>query len=213
MHTGSWPSARSWEAQLFHETQRPGDPEAGNATNTQGTMIPVDKALEFSQMVVFAEGLMHLQLWQCFLLLFVCLFGCTCSTWTFLGQELNPCHSSDPSHCTDSTGSLSRFTTRELHASHFELTISKAVCSKCDKKRNGYGLIEWWNVSVCVKSWDPKVSESGCEAAILLPSSVLVLFFWLKEYFLMLVFNTHLVFNEPRLKVEDLPLIFMDNHI
>ena len=32
----------------------------------------------------------------------------------FLGQGLHPSHSSDPSRCSDNTGSLTCFTTREL---------------------------------------------------------------------------------------------------
>ena len=32
----------------------------------------------------------------------------------FPGREMNPCHSNDPSHCSDNTGSLTCCTTREL---------------------------------------------------------------------------------------------------
>ena len=31
-------------------------------------------------------------------------FGCTCGMWKFLGQGLNPYHSSDPSHSTKPPG-------------------------------------------------------------------------------------------------------------
>ena len=38
----------------------------------------------------------------------------TYGMWKFLGQELNSSHSSDPSHCSDSAGSLTHCTTREI---------------------------------------------------------------------------------------------------
>ena len=43
-------------------------------------------------------------------------FGCTCSTWKFLGQGLSPHHSRDwsPSCCSDNTGSLTCCATRKL---------------------------------------------------------------------------------------------------
>lgn len=40
--------------------------------------------------------------------IFYLFFGCA------LGQELNPCHNTDPSHCSDNIGSLSHCTTPEL---------------------------------------------------------------------------------------------------
>ena len=41
-------------------------------------------------------------------------FGCTCGMWKFLGLGTNPCHSSNSSHCSDNTGSLTNCTAREL---------------------------------------------------------------------------------------------------
>ena len=41
-------------------------------------------------------------------------FGCTCSMWKLPGQALNPCHSSNQTHCSDNTVSLMPCTTREL---------------------------------------------------------------------------------------------------
>ena len=60
-------------------------------------------------------------------------FGHTYSMWNFLGQGSNLCHSSDPRHCSDSTGSLTHCATRELififlfvflgsHLWHMEIT-------------------------------------------------------------------------------------------
>ena len=48
-----------------------------------------------------------------FIILFY-IFGCTCGTRTFLGQGLNPCHSSDTNHSTDNTRFLTCGATREL---------------------------------------------------------------------------------------------------
>ena len=42
-------------------------------------------------------------------------FGCMCGTWKFLDQGLNPCHSSDLNCCSDNTGSLTSFSTKEPH--------------------------------------------------------------------------------------------------
>ena len=46
-------------------------------------------------------------------------FGYTCSMHKFQGQGLNPCHSSNPSHCNDNTRSLAHWATRELQALPF----------------------------------------------------------------------------------------------
>ena len=50
------------------------------------------------------------------LLLLCCCFGHTWSMWKFPGQGSNPSHSSDPSHCRDNAGSLTRYTTWDLNA-------------------------------------------------------------------------------------------------
>lgn len=51
---------------------------------------------------------------------FFFIFGRTCSMWKFLGQGLNPCHSSDAGRCSNSAGSLTHRTTRELlHRTYF----------------------------------------------------------------------------------------------
>ena len=39
----------------------------------------------------------------------------------FLGQGSNPCHSGDPSHCSDNTGSSTHYTARELPLNNFLL--------------------------------------------------------------------------------------------
>ena len=56
-----------------------------------------------------------IRIWILFLFVcfFVC-FGCACGMHKFLGQGLNLCHSSDLSHCSNSAGSLTHWTTREL---------------------------------------------------------------------------------------------------
>ena len=41
-------------------------------------------------------------------------FGFAHSTWKFLGQGRNPCHSRDPSRCSDNARSLTHRATREL---------------------------------------------------------------------------------------------------
>ena len=45
------------------------------------------------------------------LLLLIC-FGRTCCMWKCPGQGLNPCHSSDPSRCSDNAWSLTHCTTK-----------------------------------------------------------------------------------------------------
>ena len=47
-------------------------------------------------------------------ILYLCIFGHALSMWKFLGQGLNPHHSSNLGHCSDDTGSLTCCTTREL---------------------------------------------------------------------------------------------------
>ena len=37
------------------------------------------------------------------------LFGFAGSMWKFPGQRLKPCHSSDPTYCSDNAGSLNHF--------------------------------------------------------------------------------------------------------
>ena len=56
------------------------------------------------------------------------LFGCVCSTWKFPGQGLNPCHSSDPSHCSDNARSLIYCVTRELSFRVFEYMTFSYGC-------------------------------------------------------------------------------------
>ena len=43
--------------------------------------------------------------------------------WKFPGKGLNPCHSSDLSHCSDNTGSLTCCTTRELQKGRIFLLV------------------------------------------------------------------------------------------
>ena len=50
-------------------------------------------------------------------LVFVGFFGHAHSMWKFLGQGSNLCHGSDPSCCSDNTGSLTYCSIRELHCS------------------------------------------------------------------------------------------------
>ena len=45
---------------------------------------------------------------------FLFLFGCAQGMQNFLGQGLNPGHSSDPSHCSDNASSLNHCATREV---------------------------------------------------------------------------------------------------
>ena len=47
-----------------------------------------------------------------YLKIFFKFFGHTHSMWKFSGQGWNPCHSSDPSHCSDNTRSLTHCATR-----------------------------------------------------------------------------------------------------
>ena len=50
-----------------------------------------------------------------FIYLFIYLFfGCLHGMYKFLGQRLNPHHRSNPSHCSDSAGSLTHWVTRQL---------------------------------------------------------------------------------------------------
>ena len=48
-------------------------------------------------------------------------FGCTYGMWRCMGQRLNPCHSSDPSWCSDITGFLTCCTAREFPSSNILL--------------------------------------------------------------------------------------------
>ena len=45
-------------------------------------------------------------------------FGRTLGMWKFLRQGSNPCHSSDPSRCSDNAGSLNGCATRKLQWTH-----------------------------------------------------------------------------------------------
>ena len=54
---------------------------------------------------------------------FILFFGCACGTHKFQGQGLNPCHSSNQSHSSDNTSSLTCHTTREF----LILTIFKLI--------------------------------------------------------------------------------------
>ena len=50
-----------------------------------------------------------------FIYLFIYLFfGCLHGMYKFLGQRLNPHYRSNPSHCSDSAGSLTHWVTRQL---------------------------------------------------------------------------------------------------
>lgn len=51
--------------------------------------------------------------------LFVCLSAAPGGMWKFPSQRSNPCHSNDPSCCSDNAGSLTHYTTRELQACFF----------------------------------------------------------------------------------------------
>ena len=46
-------------------------------------------------------------------------YGCTCIMWKFLGQGLNPRHSSDLGCCSDSAGSLTHPAIREFQSWSF----------------------------------------------------------------------------------------------
>ena len=50
------------------------------------------------------------------------LSGCAHNTWKFLGQGLNLCHSSDPSHSSDNVKSFNLQATRELQSMTLKLT-------------------------------------------------------------------------------------------
>ena len=57
-------------------------------------------------------------------------FGHAHSMWKFLGQGLNQCHSSNLSHSSKNTGSLTHCTTREFHLSlYFDSFI---MCLRID---------------------------------------------------------------------------------
>ena len=49
-----------------------------------------------------------------FLIFHLFFFGCAHGKWKFPGQGSNPWHTSNPSHCSDNTGSLTCCTKREL---------------------------------------------------------------------------------------------------
>ena len=59
---------------------------------------------------------------RCNYLHFFFLFAHTCCMRKFLGQGWKPCHSSDLIHSSDNNGSLTCWTTRELHYFHFLLS-------------------------------------------------------------------------------------------
>ena len=47
-------------------------------------------------------------------------FCCTHGMWKFPGQGLNPCHSSDPGHCSDNAGTLTHWATKEFLNTYFK---------------------------------------------------------------------------------------------
>ena len=49
--------------------------------------------------------------------------------WKFPAQELNPLHCSDLSCCSDNTGSLTHYATRELHVLHFVCFVAGGKCT------------------------------------------------------------------------------------
>jgi len=51
------------------------------------------------------------------------------------GQGSNPQHSSDLSHCTDNTGSLTRCATREILSVNFRVGLSISTKKKKKKKK------------------------------------------------------------------------------
>ena len=55
---------------------------------------------------------------------FLCVCGCILGMWKIPGQGLKPCHSSNPSLCSDNTGSLTHCATRELSKTQFGLSYS-----------------------------------------------------------------------------------------
>ena len=48
--------------------------------------------------------------------IYLLFFGCICGMWKFLGQGLNLCHTNNPSHCSNSAGSLACSATGELQS-------------------------------------------------------------------------------------------------
>ena len=71
-------------------------------------------------------------------------FGLAHSLWKFLGQGWNPWHSSNPSHCGDNTGSLTRCATREHQNLHFLLVLMQVFL--------GPELEKLWNRESILKS-------------------------------------------------------------
>ena len=72
-------------------------------------------------------------------LFFFFLFGHASSIWKFLGQVLNPCHSSDLNHCSDYTGSLTCYATRELLLPSF---LSNLASPQLKEKKDHLQLIK-----------------------------------------------------------------------
>ena len=83
--SGIKPKPQQWHHQIL------------NPMNHQGT--PTLKYLDYTFILFY------------FILI---LFGCTHDMWKFLGQGSNPCHSNDPSHCSDKAKSLTQCATREV---------------------------------------------------------------------------------------------------
>ena len=67
-------------------------------------------------------------------ILFYLFFGHSHSIWKFLGQGSNPCHSSNPSHCSDTTRFLTHCATKELQ--DFIILIQCCLCTL-------YGILIW----------------------------------------------------------------------
>ena len=59
--------------------------------------------------------------------LFTCLFGQAHGMWKFLCQELNLCHSNDPSCCSDNAGSPNHCAPREFHLRNLYFFLFMAV--------------------------------------------------------------------------------------
>ena len=77
--------------------------------------------------------------WQVMVFFFLFLFFvCSCGTLKFPAQGLNPCHSSDPSCCSDNSGSLTHCATREL------LMVLFLRCWKCSKLGDGCTTLNIW---------------------------------------------------------------------
>ena len=60
-----------------------------------------------------------------FFLSFFFFFGLALGMWNFLGQELNPCHSSNPSHCSDNARSLTCWVLRDFQVCGNLLGLSR----------------------------------------------------------------------------------------